>query len=108
MTPGMSTVAFAKDADRSANEAYNHFKNKEYRQAAADAAYTVGNVLSGVASLAPFASAILKPRPVKISTTPKPTTNGTSKVAPSPTANSLAAKSSDELVDMARAGNPEA
>lgn len=96
LTPGLNTVAFAKDADRSANEAYQHYKNGEYRQAAADAAYTVGNVLSGAASLAPFASAVLKPRPVKIST------------ASEPTINSLTAKSSNELVDMARAGNPEA
>lgn len=110
LTPGLSTVAFAKDADASAHKAYNHFKNKEYRQGAADVAHTVGNLFFGAASLSPFVSAVLKPTPTKLTAPPAGATKAVSTTpkAPAATTSTATAKSADELVDLARAGNVEA
>ena len=63
MMPGVNTVAFAQDASTNVNEAFQHLKAGEYRQAAADASYTIGNILSGAASLAPFSGLVIKPNP---------------------------------------------
>ena len=75
--PGVNTVAFAKDADQNIKEAFQHLKAGEYRQAVADTSYAIGNILSGVASLAPFVGHILKPRAtsqfkVEITKSPNP------------------------------------
>lgn len=63
MIPGVNTVAFAQDASTNVNEAFQHLKAGEYWQAAADASYTIGNILSGAASLAPFSGLAVKPNP---------------------------------------------
>lgn len=63
MMPGINTVAFAQDASTNVNDAFQHLKAGEYRQAAADASYTIGNILSGAASLAPFSGLAVKPNP---------------------------------------------
>lgn len=63
ITPGVNTVAFVKDASTNVKEAFQHLKAGEYQQAAADASYATGNILSGVASLAPFSGLAVKPNP---------------------------------------------
>lgn len=77
LVPGVNTVAFAKDADQNVKEAFQHLKAGEYRQAGADTSYAIGNILSGVASLAPFVGHVLKPRAasqfkVEITKSPNP------------------------------------
>ena len=98
--PGVNTVAFAKDANQNVKEAFQHLKAGEYRQAAADASYTIGNILSGAASLAPFSGLAVKPNPkFKVGITKSP---GASVDLTTPGPDSPVTFTGDELLDQGK------
>ena len=100
MMPGVNTVAFAQDASTNVNEAFQHLKAGEYQQAAADASYTIGNILSGVASLAPFSGLAVKPNPkFKAGITKSP---GASVDLTTPGPDSPVTFTGDELLDQGK------
>lgn len=100
MMPGVNTVAFAQDASTNVNEAFQHLKAGEYRQAAADASYTIGNILSGAASLAPFSGLAVKPNPkFKVGITKSP---GASVDLTTPEPASPVTFTGDELLDQGK------
>lgn len=100
MMPGVNTVAFAQDASTNVNEAFQHLKAGEYRQAAADASYTIGNILSGAASLAPFSGLVIKPNPkFKVGITKSP---GASVDLTTPGPASTVTFTGDELLDQGK------
>lgn len=100
MIPGVNTVAFAQDASTNVNEAFQHLKAGEYRQAAADASYTIGNILSGAASLAPFSGLVIKPNPkFKVGITKSP---GASVDLTTPGPASTVTFTGDELLDQGK------
>lgn len=100
MMPGVNTVAFAQDASTNVNEAFQHLKAGEYQQAAADASYTIGNILSGAASLAPFSSLAVKPNPkFKVGITKSP---GASVDLTTPGPDSPVTFTGDELLDQGK------
>ena len=100
MMPGVNTVAFAQDASTNVNEAFQHLKAGEYQQAAADASYTIGNILSGAASLAPFSGLVIKPNPkFKVGITKSP---GASVDLTTPGPDSPVTFTGDELLDQGK------
>lgn len=100
MMPGVNTVAFAQDASTNVNEAFQHLKAGEYQQAAADASYTIGNILSGAASLAPFSGLAVKPNPkFKVGITKSP---GASVDLTTPGPDSPVTFTGDELLDQGK------
>ncbi len=100
MMPGVNTVAFAQDASTNVNEAFQHLKAGEYQQAAADASYTIGNILSGAASLAPFSGLAVKPNPkFKVGITKSP---GASVDLTTPGPDSSVTFTGDELLDQGK------
>lgn len=100
MIPGVNTVAFAQDASTNVNEAFQHLKAGEYWQAAADASYTIGNILSGAASLAPFSGLAVKPNPkFKVGITKSP---GASVDLTTPEPASPVTFTGDELLDQGK------
>lgn len=100
MMPGVNTVAFAQDASTNVNEAFQHLKAGEYQQAAADASYTIGNILSGAASLAPFSGLAGKPNPkFKVGITKSP---GASVDLTTPGPDSPVTFTGDELLDQGK------
>lgn len=100
MMPGVNTVAFAQDASTNVNEAFQHLKAGEYRQAAADASYAIGNILSGAASLAPFSGLAVKPNPkFKVGITKSP---GASVDLTTPGPASTVTFTGDELLDQGK------
>lgn len=74
IVPGINTKAFAEDAVENVNNAYTKLKEGKYRQAIGDTFYAAGNVLNGVASLAPFAGIFLPKGPAgyKVTTVTSP------------------------------------
>ena len=100
MMPGVNTVAFAQDASTNVNEAFQHLKAGEYQQAAADASYTIGNILSGAASLAHFSGLAVKPNPkFKVGITKSP---GASVDLTTPGPDSPVTFTGEELLDQGK------